>query len=295
MLKDILKKVRYLEISANNKIDSLFAGNYRSAFKGRGIEFADIRPYDMGDDIRDIDWKTTSKQNELFVKTYHESRDNTLFFVIDGSQSMQFSSEKNHKYELLLETFSLLSFSAVKNGDRVGILFYQNGEEKIFPPKKGRKNLLQILKYCIEKFENPSFSKSKETDMSETFKRIFSFLKHSSSIFWLVGGFPSLSNLEKKHIKIIKTKHDFVPIIFSDKLEEDFDKLGNFFFQDSFSGEIKQIEITPEIKQNFKKIRKIKKLKFLDFFKKNHLSTLAIKQKDNILKNLYLFFSLKQS
>ena len=155
MLKDILKKVRKLEVTSKNKINSLFSGNYRSAFKGRGIEFADIRLYDTEDDVRDIDWKTTSKQGEIYIKTYHESRDNTLFFVIDGSPSMQFSSQKELKYEKLLETFALLAFAAVQNGDRVGILFYGNGKGKIFPPKKGGRNVLRILKFCIEQYQNP--------------------------------------------------------------------------------------------------------------------------------------------
>ncbi len=289
MLKEILKKVRKLEFSTKNKIDSLFSGNYRSAFRGRGIEFADIRPYDSGDDVRDIDWKTSAKQGEIFVKTYHESRDNTLFFVIDGSASMQFSSRKEKKYESVLETFALLAFTAVQNGDKVGILFYGNGKEKIFPPKKGRKNILKILSFCIEAFQNPNFSEEK-TDISKIFKKIFIFLRHSTSIFWFTGEVLNLNTLEKKSIKILKAKHDFIPIIFTDPLEENFSEIGLFNFQDSFSGEISNIILTPEVLKNYQKIRHVKKQKFSQFFTKIQSQILWIHSKEKIFQKLFLFF-----
>jgi uncharacterized protein (DUF58 family) len=151
MLTDILKSLRRLELSAQNKITSLFAGNYRSAFRGRGIEFADIRPYDTGDDVRDIDWKTSSKQGEIYVKTYHESRDNTLFFLLDTSSAMRFSSQNIPKYKVQLETFALLAFSAVLNGDRVGAFVFDGETEKIFPPKKGRRNLLKSFRIVLNR------------------------------------------------------------------------------------------------------------------------------------------------
>lgn len=294
MLKDILKKVRHLEISANNTIDSLFAGNYKSAFRGRGLEFADIRPYDTSDDVRDIDWKTTSKHGELFVKTYHESRDNTLFFVIDGSASMQFSSTQQMKYERLLETFSLLAFSALKNGDRIGALWYDGEKTKIFPPKKGKKNLLQILMFCIEHYTIKKPENFSRGDRAKIFQRVFSFVRHSSSIFWLTGEVSEFSAPEKKYLKILRLKHDFVPVVFSDPLEENFTPRGDFTFQDSFSQEISVMTITPEIAENFQKIQRTKKLAFTHFFQKIKSQTLFLSVSDQIFKKLYLFFRSRQ-
>ena len=294
MLKNILKKVRTLEVSTNNKIDSLFSGNYRSAFKGRGIEFADIRPYDSGDDVRDIDWKTSSKQGELYVKTYHESRDNTLFFIIDGTMNMQFSSLEKTKYETLLETFSLIAFSAVKNGDKVGILFYYENKEKIFPPKKGRKNLLKILKFLIEKYSNNSDSFYKKPDKSKILKRTISFLKHSSTIFWLTGENENLTTKIQKNIKILKIKHDIVPIIFSDPIENNFTKTGEFVFQDGFSGKTSSMIITKDTVKNLNKTILIKKNKLKTFFQKNKSQCLFISTNDNIFKKIYVFFQQKQ-
>lgn len=294
MLKNILKKIRHVEVSANNKISSLFAGNYKSAFRGRGVEFADIRAYDTGDDIRDIDWKTSSKQGEMFIKTYHESRDNTLFFLIDGSQSMQFSSLPQMKYERLLEAFSLLAFSAIKNGDRVGILWYDEEKTKIFPPKKGKRNLLKILLFCIEQYSNPSKKKRKKIEKEKVFQMIFSFLKHSASIFWLTGEVSKLSVPEKKYLKILRYKHDFTPLIFSDPFEEDLSEKGDFLFQDTLSGSISSYTLSPEIAENFKKIQEKKKKEFQDFFQKQRIKPLFMTSEKNIFKILFLFFQSRQ-
>lgn len=294
MLKNILKKIRHLEFFANNKIDSLFAGNYRSAFRGRGIEFADIRPYDTGDDVRDIDWKTSSKQGEIFVKTYHESRDNTLFFVIDGTASMQFSSVSEMKYERLLETFSLLAFSALKNGDRVGILWYDGVRTKIFPPKKGKKNILKILMFCIEQYTNPSKNFVEKPDIKKVFQTVFSFLKHSSSIFWLTGDVCEFSSAEKKYLKMLRLKHDVIPMVFSDPMEENFSQTGKISLQDAFSGEISSVFVDEAVQKEFSKIRKVKKLTFQKFFQDIKTQTLFIAYSDNIFKTLYLFFQRRQ-
>ncbi len=291
MIKDILKKVRRLEIISKNKINSLFSGNYRSLFRGRGIEFADIRPYDIGDDVRDIDWKTSAKQGEVFVKTYHESRDNTLFFVIDGTADMQFSSTQKTKYEKLLETFALLAFSAVLNGDRVGVLFYDGCSEKIFPPKKGRKNVLKILKFCIEKYKTYEFNfLSKKKLRTKIFKKILIFLKHSSAVFWLHSNNLTLSSTLKKQLKILRAKHDLISIVFTDPLEENFSKLGDYTFQDNSSGRISSMVITTEISNNFRKLKNIKKQKFHDFFKKIESRILWIREDDKIFQKLFLFF-----
>ena len=306
MLKEILKKIRHIEIYTNNKIDSIFLGNYRSAFKGRGIEFADIRPYDMGDDVRDIDWKTTSKQGEIFVKTYHETRDNTLFFIIDGSSYMHFSSISEHRYKRLLEAFAILAFSALKNGDRVGILFYDNSSYKIFPPKKGRKNILKILKYCVEQFETTNnlenYSRSRksqdEIDFNKIFREVFLFLKQSSSVFWMTGEAIKLDSIAKKRLKMMRLKHDFTPIVFTDPLEISTSstilKNMDINISDMFSKKIRKIEITDALLQNFRKIRIKKHKEFADFFKKIKSQEIFINADDNILKKIHIFFKKKQ-
>jgi len=292
MIKDILKQVKKLDVFTKNNINSLFLGNYRSAFRGRGIEFADIRQYDIGDDVRDIDWKTTSKQGDVYVKTYHESRDNTLFFIIDGSESMYFSSTEKKKYELLLETFALTAFAAVQNGDRVGMLFYGNGPEKIFPPKKGRKNVLKILKFCIEQYSKKEFEKY--TDKPEKkFHTVLALLKHSASIFWLTGNMENTPKIQK-NIKMLKSKNDLVPIVFVDPVEKKWTELGEITFADSRTGEIASIVVTPEIVKNHQKKYADKKEIFQKFFQKNRMETLFISHTERIYQKLFLFFQSRQ-
>jgi uncharacterized protein (DUF58 family) len=306
MLKNILKKVHTLEISAVNTIDSLFSGNYKSAFRGRGIEFADIRKYDTGDDVRDIDWKTSSKQGEIFVKTYHESRDNTVFFIIDGTSVMQFSSQKEKKYEYLLEAFSLLAFSAVKNGDRVGALlytdsFFSRGQKqkniKIFPPKGGRKNILHILQCCIETYTNVQQGPQKKPftpNLAELFQLVFRLLKHSSSLFWLTGEIPSLSPQIQKNITLLRSKHDFIPGIFQDALEENFTKRGTFSFQGKTYGATTFLTVTDAVAREFRALRAEKKRKFQVFLKKGRSQSLFFSPGKSIFSTLFTFFQNRQ-
>lgn len=292
MLTDILKKVRILDLRTRNKITSVFTGNYRSAFKGRGIEFADIRPYDTGDDIRNIDWKTSSKEGELYVKTYHESRDNTLFFIIDLSPSMQFTSTGKKKYESVLETMALLAFSAVKNGDRIGALCYGNGVEKIFPPQKRRKNILNILYFCMENYVHPKFENTEKNE-EKIFKTCHLLFKKSSSIFWMTDTLE-LSDESKKQIKMLRKKHDFTPIIFADPVEEKWKEVGLFPFQDMSSGKIKEIFITTEMLKKYQIIRMKKKLIFQKFFQRNHMGNLFITTSEKIFPAIFQFFQQRQ-
>ena len=291
MLPSILKKVRLLDLKTKNKITSLFAGNYRSAFKGRGIEFADIRPYDMGDDIRDIHWKTSSKQGELFVKTYHESRDNTLFFLIDVSPTMRFRSTEKFKYETVLETLAMLALSAVQNGDRVGAMVYGNGKPKIFPAKKRRKNILNIMAYCLEQYENPVTKNPAKKE--EVFQFLQKFLKRSATIFWLTDDLESDEKSREK-IKYLRHKHDFIPIVITDPLENKWTETGSFMMQDSRTGKLQNVFVNKKIAENYRQIRFIKLKNFAGFFQKNRMDSLFLETTDKLFTKLLRFFQLRQ-
>jgi uncharacterized protein (DUF58 family) len=293
MLANILKNIRLIDLKTKNKITSLFAGNYCSNFKGQGIEFADIRPYDTNDNIRDIDWKTSSKQGELFVKTYHESRDNNIFFLINISTSFLFRSTPKLKYETLLETFAILAFSAIKNGNRVGALIYGNGKTKIFPNKKHRKNILNIITYCLEQYtikNQPSTSISK----AEIFHLTQKSLKHSSTIFWLTDDLELDKNSSKK-IKLLKHKHDFIPLIINDPLENNWQQTGHFILQNSQTTKIQNLFINKEIVKIFHKIRLQKQQNFTNFFQKNQMNFLFITTTDNLFFKLFQFFKFKKN
>lgn len=291
MLPSILQKVRLLDLKTKNKITSLFAGNYRSAFKGRGIEFADIRPYDMGDDVRDIDWKTSSKQGELFVKTYHEARDNNIFFLIDVSPIMNFRSTQKFKYETLLETFAMLAFSASQNGDRVGAMIYGNGNLKIFPAKKRRKNILNIMAYCLEQYKSPLIGNTAKKE--EVFRLLQKFIKRSATIFWLTGD-TELNEKSREKIKHLKYKHDFITVLISDPVENKWEERGSFVLQNPQTRELQQIFVDKNVLENYRKIRFIKLKNFAQFFRKNSMESLFIETTDKLFPKLLKFFQLRQ-
>lgn len=295
MLKRVLKKVKKLDVSANNRITSLFAGNYRSVFLGRGVEFADLRPYDFGDDVRDIDWKTTSKQGDVFVKKYHESRDNTLFFVFDVSSAMFFSSEKIGKFENALETFAILAFAAVRNGDKVGAMFVDSKKRKIFPPKKGKRNVLKILSAVIETFkENETMFI--ENHYAEDLRFALKLLKHSSVVFWLSGTLPDLNKNKslEKVVKMLKHKHDFIPIVFSDREERTLSVRGEMVLQDALTGKTSVVVVNDAMAKEYQRVRQKKKSDFLSFFRKYRMESVFIDESETIFKDLLFFFRKRQ-
>ncbi len=296
MLKRILKKVKRLEYTSQNKINSLFVGNYCSVFQGRGIEFADIRPYDLNDDIRDIDWKTTAKQGKVFVKKYQESRDNTLFFILDFSPAIYFQSSETGKFENMLETFAMLSFSAIKNGDRVGVIFSDLKERKVFLPKRGRNHIFKILTEAIKIYEKKEFDFLGEEKSEEDLDFILKILKYSSVVFYFAGHLPDFKKRKSffKKVKKIKMKHDFVPVIFSDQMERDLKIRGEIDLQDSFSGKNETFLITDMVAEQYNKKYQKKKESFLSQLRKYRIETIFIDNSETIFKELFNFFKKRQ-
>jgi uncharacterized protein (DUF58 family) len=294
-LKRILKKVRTIDLKANNKINSLFIGNYRSVFFGRGIEFADLRPYEFGDDVRSIDWKTTAKHGKPFVKKYHESRNNTLFFVVDASLAMHFSSQDEKKFETLLEVFAILSFVAIKNGDMVGAIFYGNGDAKIFPPKKGKRHVLKMLSCALELY-NENDKTPQPLELKKSFRLTQKILKHPSVVFWLSGVIPDLGKEQDltKTLKTISLEHDLIPVVFSDKEERELSVRGEFVFQDSLTGRIRDVVIDEEVAREYSRIYQEKKKSFLHFFRRYRMESIFINNSDTIFPQLLMFFRKRQ-
>lgn len=296
MLKRILKKVKKIDFVSNNRINSLFTGNYRSVFYGRGIEFADLRKYELGDDARDIEWNSSNRSGEVMIKQYNETRDNTLFFVFDMSPAMRFHSGKQKKYEMLLETFAILAFEAVRNGDKVGAIWSGGAQQKIFKVKKGKRNVLKILVETITAYERDvNLQKNKTQNINQDFRLLMNLLKHSAVIFWLSGSLPEYLSPEfKKMIKTIKMRYDFIPIIFSDRQEVDLPRLGEVEFLDVYSGQYQTVVITEQVAKLFKAEYQSRKKTFLNFFRKYRMESIFINEPESIFKNLLIFFKKRQ-
>ena len=227
---EILKKVKLIEIKTNRLVDESLAGEYLSVFKGRGMEFSEVREYQLGDDIRTIDWNVTSRMGSLYVKKYVEERELTVLLMVDQSASMRFGSVEQSKGEIAAEISAILAFSAIKNNDRVGLVLFTDRIEKFIPPKKGKSHVLRVVRDVI--YSEPG---GKGTDLSMALEYLVRVLPKRSVVFlisdYLMGdGFA-------KPLKIAKEKHDLIPVEIFDAREEELVPAGLIRFEDLETGE----------------------------------------------------------
>lgn len=197
-IQEILKKVRAIEIHTRKAVDELLAGRYHSAFKGTGMEFSDVRPYQPGDDFRTIDWNVTSRTGQLFVKQFHEEREQTLLFAVDASASMRFGTTGRLKSEVVAEVCALLAFSAIRNQDRVGLYLFTEGRELYLPPRKGSEHVLRLVRELL--YFEPS---GRGTDFPEAFSTLSRLLHRKATVF-LCSDFlsplgPGLPAMARRH------------------------------------------------------------------------------------------------
>ncbi len=227
--QDILRKVRLIDIRTRKAVNDLFAGQYHSTFKGRGVEFAEVREYQIGDDIRTIDWNVTARQGKPYVKLFEEERELTVFVLADMSPSGQFGTIGELKSELTAELASLLAFSATKNNDKVGLLIFTDRIERLVPPKKGKEHVLRIIReilYCEPQ--------GKQTDIGLALRFVNNLFKRSAILF-LISDF--LDSGYEKEMRIAARKHDLVPIILRDPRELELARVGIIELEDAESGE----------------------------------------------------------
>ncbi|MCH8556396.1 MAG: DUF58 domain-containing protein [Balneolia bacterium] len=215
---DILKKVRYLEIRTKGLVNNLFGGEYLSAFKGRGMAFSEVRPYQYGDDIRMIDWNVTARTGSPYIKIFEEEREQTLMVCVDISGSGLFGSFTQRKLDLATELAAVLSFSAIKNNDKVGLLLFSNVVEKFIPPRKGRLHVLRLIRELYT--TKPSH---KGTSISEALTFLSKILPRRS-IITLVSDMQD-SGYEKD-LKVLNRKHDLICLCVDDRLETELPDIG---------------------------------------------------------------------
>ncbi len=209
---EILKKVRQIEIKTGRLVSETFAGEYQSVFKGRGMEFSEVREYVPGDDVRDIDWNVTAKFSKPFVKKYSEERELTVMVVCDISGSQFFGSQSQFKNDASAELAATFAFSALKNGDKTGLLLFTDKTELYIPPRKGKNHILRIIRELIA--YKPQ---SKKTNIAHAIDEINKLLKRRSIII-LISDF--IDDNFQKSLKLAKLKHDIIPVVVSDKMEK---------------------------------------------------------------------------
>lgn len=237
--EDILKRVRRIEIKTRGLSDEIFAGKYHTAFRGRGMSFAEVREYRVGDDVRDIDWNVTARSDRAHVKVYEEERELTMMLLVDVSPSRMFGSEELTKKNLITEVAATLAFSASKNNDKVGCILFSDHIEKFIPPKKGRSHILMIIRELV------SFKPSgKGTNISEALRYLVGVNKKRTTSFLLSDLVNSVEDMPKFEdaLKIASSKHDLMAIHIFDKRDKELPDVGIIEMEDSESGAVQWVD-----------------------------------------------------
>ena len=283
---EIIKKVRLIEIKTRHIVNNLFGGEYHSAFKGMGMEFAEVREYFPGDDIRAIDWNVTARTGKPFIKTYDEERELTVMLIIDVSASGFFGTGESLKSDIMIELASILSFSAIKNNDKVGLLLFSDQIEEFIPPKKGKSHVLRVIREMI--FHK---AKDRKTDISIALDHIQKVIKRKSIIF-LLSDFWDDSY--QKSMKLINKKHDLINIQILDKAEITIPKLGLTKFHDVETQSSTWIDTNNKlIHQNMKNYIYIKNNIIRKFCKNNKIDFISIDTSEDYLIPLEQFFNTR--
>lgn len=232
---DLFKKVRKIEIKTRGLSNHIFSGQYHSAFKGRGMTFSEVREYQYGDDIRNIDWNVTARFHRPFVKIFEEEREMTVMLLIDVSGSNDFGSVDATKRDITAEVAAVLAFSAIQNNDKVGVVFFSDQIEKFIPPKKGTSHILRIISEIV------TFKpQHRRTDIGEGLKFLTSAIKKRTTAF-LISDFVTSKSFEQE-LRIAARKHDLISLRITDKRELIIPKMGLVKFRDSETGEERWVD-----------------------------------------------------
>ena len=281
--KDLLKKVRKIEIKTRKLSSNIFGGEYHSAFKGRGMTFSEVRNYQFGDDVRTIDWNVTARYNEPFVKIFEEERELTLMLMVDVSNSALFGTNNVLKKNIITEISATLAFSALQNNDKVGLILFSDQVELYIPPSKGKTHVLRIIRELIE-FK----PLSKKTDIKVALEFLTRILK-KKSITFILSDF--ISSDYEKSLKIISKKHDLTGIKVYDKFEEAIPNLGLVQMFDQETEEIKMIDTSSKsLRDNYKREMSLNFKKFNDLFTKNGAGTISSRTDESYIKKLLNYF-----
>jgi uncharacterized protein (DUF58 family) len=232
---ELLKKVRKIEIKTRGLSRNIFAGEYHSAFKGRGMAFSEVREYQFGDDIRDIDWNVTARYARPYVKVFEEEREMTVMLLIDVSGSKDFGSVRVMKNEVTTEIAATLAFSAIQNNDKIGVIFFSDKIEKFIPPQKGRKHILYIIRELLD-FQ----PENRETDISQCLKYLTNAIKKRCTTF-IISDFIDKGNYSDA-LTIANRKHDVVAIQVYDRRETELPPVGLIKMKDAETGLEKWID-----------------------------------------------------
>jgi uncharacterized protein (DUF58 family) len=282
--KELLKKVRKIEIKTRRLSDHIFSGEYHTSFKGRGMTFSEVRQYQYGDDVRNIDWNVTARYNEPYVKVFEEERELTMMLMVDISGSESFGTKNQLKSEIVTEIAATLAFSATQNNDKIGLILFSDQIELYIPPKKGKPHVLRIIRELIE------FSpKSNQTNISQALQFLSATQKKKAIVF-MISDFIADDDYEK-NLKIASKKHDITGVRVYDIREEKMIDVGLVAMQDAETGQTQWINTgSANVRLQYEKYYKEKTAYFKEMFSKCGSGTVNARVDESYVTKLLGYF-----
>ena len=281
--KELLKKVRKIEIKTRRLSDHIFGGEYHSTFKGRGMTFSEVRQYQYGDDVRNIDWNVTARTNEPHIKVFEEERELIMMLMVDVSGSEFFGTSSQFKNEVVTEIAATLAFSATQNNDKIGLILFSDEVELYIPPKKGRSHVLRIIRELIE-----FHPKSKQTNVAEALKFLSNVMKKKAIVF-VMSDF--IADDYQHTLKIASGRHDVTGIRVYDRHEENIPNLGMVQMQDEETGEYMLVNTaSKKVRTNYAKYYIDKVDYYKDSFSKSGAGTISCRVDESYVKKLLGYF-----
>lgn len=285
--KELLKKVRQLEIKTRGVVNDVFSGEYHSVFKGRGMEFSEVREYQMGDDIRTIDWNVTARFDHPFVKIFEEERELTVMLLVDMSGSQFFGSQSQLKRDVAVELSAILAFSALKNNDKVGAILFTDQIEKFIPPRKGRSHALRIIRELL------SFQPTRPSTSLQTALEYLNHILKKKAIVFLISDF--LDSGYEAALRIAGKRHDLIGLILLDPREQTLPKVGLVTFSDAETGEQRWVDTSdPNVRAAHENHRKSMQNSRRSLFLQSKLDGVEILLDRPYMKPLVDFFHLRE-
>ena len=284
--KELLKKVRKIEIKSRRLSDNLFGGEYLSTFKGRGMTFSEVRKYEFGDDIRSIDWNVTARYNEPFIKIFEEERELTVMLIVDVSGSEVFATKNKLKKEIITEIAATLAFSALKNNDKVGAILFSDKVELFIPPNKGKSHILRIIRELIE-FTPTSI----KTNIDSSLRFLLNVIQKKAIVF-LLSDF--IDQNYDKSLKLASKKFDLTGIRIYDIKETEIPKIGIVPIIDAESGQLEWVDTNSKrVRKNYKINYERNVKQFHSLFKKNGAGVIDCRVDESYVKKLLGYFKLR--
>ncbi|MDH6308410.1 uncharacterized protein (DUF58 family) [Dysgonomonas sp. PFB1-18] len=281
---ELLKKVRQIEIKTRGLSRNIFAGQYHSAFKGRGMAFSEVREYQYGDDIRDIDWNVTARYSKPFVKVFEEERELTVMLLVDVSASQDFGTRNTIKRDVVTEIAATLAFSAIQNNDKIGVIFFSDKIEKFIPPKKGKKHILYIIRELIN-FE----AESPKTDMGMALKYLTNVIKKRCTTF-MISDFIDVKDYNNA-LTIANRKHDIVALQVYDNLETQLPDVGLLKTVDAESGAERWIDTSSrKVRQTYKDWWQKQQENMQTSFNRSKVDSVSVRTDEDYVKALMALF-----